>query len=234
MNHKLIVALDVSKIEEAEKLVEMLHSRVKIFKVGKELFTACGPKAVEMIQDYGAQVFLDLKFHDIPNTVGAACAMAARHKVFMLNVHTLGGKIMMTEAVSAVKNAAINNAIVAPYLLGVTVLTSMGSADLEEVGIDRSPKIQVRKLAKLAKECGLDGVVASGQEIEIIRKTCGSDFLIITPGVRPLWAAMGDQKRIVTPKEAVEKGADFIVVGRPITGHNNPLEAAERILSEIG
>lgn len=234
MNHKLIVALDVSNLEAAEKLVERLHLRVKIFKVGKELFTACGPKAVEMIEDYGAQVFLDLKFHDIPNTVASACVMAVRHKVFMLNVHASGGKRMLTEAAASVKKAAIETNRVAPYLLAVTVLTSMGSSDLKEVGIEKTARMQVRKLAKLTKECGLDGVVASGQEIEMIRKTCGDDFLIVTPGVRPLWAVSQDQKRIVTPREAIKKGADFIVVGRPITGHKDPLEAAERILTEIG
>ncbi len=227
--NKLIVALDVSSLKEAEKLVKNISPSVEVFKVGKELFTAVGPQVVQMIHSYHAKVFLDLKFHDIPNTVGAACEAAARLGVFMLNVHCLGGKEMLMKAASAVKNISM----IPPILLGVTILTSLKEADLEAVGIENDLKNEVKRLAQLAKTCGLNGVVASPQEIELIRKSTGPDFLIVTPGVRPSWAASGDQKRVLNPKEAVEKGADFIVVGRPITQNPDPLAAAKKILAEI-
>ncbi len=234
MKHdKLIVALDVPSLKEAETLVKSLSPAVSIFKIGKELFTAVGPRAIEMVHSHKAQVFLDLKFHDIPNTVASACEAAAQHGVFMLNVHTLGGKQMMISAVQALHKTAAANNKPAPILLGVTVLTSMTENDLREVGIVKKLEKQVEDMAVLAKTCGLDGVVASGQEIEPIRKAVGHDFKIVTPGVRPVWAAHGDQKRVMTPREAVEKGASFIVVGRPITQHKNPLEAAEKIKAEI-
>jgi orotidine-5'-phosphate decarboxylase len=231
---KLIVALDLSNLSEAEKLVKVLSGTVKIFKVGKELFTSAGPKAIQMIQAHSARVFLDLKFHDIPNTVGAACEAAVRLRVFMLNVHVTGGKPMLFKAVQSVHQTAGKEKINPPYLLGVTVLTSMTDADLKDVGIKKKLKRQVEDLSVLAKNCGLDGVVASGQEIDTIRKAAGKDFLIVTPGVRPIWAAHGDQRRVITPKEAIQKGADFIVVGRPITEHPKPKIAAERILDEMG
>ncbi len=230
---KLIVALDVSSLKEAEKLVKELSPLVKIFKVGKELFTASGPSVIHMVHSHKCKVFLDLKFHDIPNTVGAACEVATKLGVFMLNVHCLGGKNMLFQAVQSVHKVADEHKINLPILLGVTVLTSMTDRDLKEVGIRHKLKKEVEELALLAKNCGLNGVVASGQEIEIIRKIAGKNFLIVTPGVRPIWAAHGDQKRIVTPKEAIEKGADFIVVGRPITQNVEPLEAARKIIKEI-
>ena len=154
--------------------------------------------------------------------------------VFMLNIHALGGKQMMFQAVQSVHQKAAEKKIIPPLVLGVTVLTSLKEPDLKEVGIKQKLEKQVEMIAVLAKSCGLDGVVASGQEIEIIKDVAGRDFKIVTPGVRPVWAAHGDQKRVVTPKEAIEKGADFIVVGRPITGDLNPKEASERILTEIG
>lgn len=230
---KLIVALDVPGLKEADKLVKMLARQVKIFKVGKELFTSTGPAVVKMIHSYKCKVFLDLKFHDIPNTVGAACEAAARLKVFMLNVHCLGGKRMLIQAAQSVHRLAEEEKMVPPLLLGVTVLTSLTDRDLEEIGIKKNVKKEVEDLALLAKTCGLDGVVASGQEIGLIRKAAGKDFVIVTPGVRPVWAAQGDQKRIITPKEAIEQGADFIVVGRPITQNPDPKSAAEKILDEI-
>ena len=231
---RLIVALDVSSLKEALKLVKTLSKYVKIFKVGKELFTSAGPEVIKMVHAHKCQVFLDLKFHDIPNTVGAACEAAARMRVFMMNVHALGGKQMLFQAVQSLhKLAEKNKKIKRPLLLGVTVLTSMKDQDLAEVGIYKKVAEEVRDLALLSKACGLDGVVASGQEIEIIRKALGPDFIIVTPGVRPLWAAHGDQKRIITPKEAIKKGASFIVVGRPITQDKDPRNAAKKILEEI-
>ncbi len=232
---KLIVALDVSNLNDAEKLVKTLLPAVKIFKIGKELFTAEGPRAVEMVHSRGGKVFLDLKFHDIPSTVAGACEAAVRHGVFMMNVHALGGREMLQAAVGATRRLPAGEAGVArtTIVLGVTVLTSLSQNDLDEIGISKKLEDEVRDLAKLAKECGLNGVVASPREIEIIRKTCGKDFLIVTPGVRPAWASAGDQQRVMTPKEAVDKGASYIVVGRPITQAEDPKEAAERILNEM-
>lgn len=233
MSEKLIVALDFSELGQAEKIVKKVAPLVKIFKIGKELFTVAGPEAVEMVHAHKCRVFLDLKFHDIPNTVGAACEAAAGLGVFMLNVHALGGKTMMMNAVQAVHKAATEKRTAPTKVLGVTVLTSLTDRDLREVGISKKVEKEVEDLAVLSKRCGLDGVVASGQEVRKIRKAAGNDFLIVTPGVRPTWAAHGDQKRIVTPKEAIGSGADFIVVGRPITQHPQPLAAAEKILKEI-
>ncbi|MBI3316201.1 MAG: orotidine-5'-phosphate decarboxylase, partial [Candidatus Omnitrophica bacterium] len=190
--------------------------------------------AIQMIHAHHGEVFLDLKFHDIPNTVGAACEAAARLKVFMVNVHVSGGKPMLFKAVQSIHQTAEKMKITPPRLLGVTVLTSMTESDLKDVGVKKKLKQQVQDLSVLAKNCGLDGVVASGQEIELIRKAAGSDFLIVTPGVRPIWAAHGDQRRVITPREAIQRGADFIVVGRPITEHAKPRIAAERIVDEMG
>ncbi len=233
-SEKLIVALDVPTLEEAEKLVKVLAPYVGVFKVGKELFTAAGPAAIDMVHRHGGKVFLDLKYHDIPNTVGSACEAATRMGVFMVNVHTLGGQKMMIQAVQSVHKAAEAVKKDPPKLIGVTVLTSLADHDLKEVGIDKKVKAQVEDLAMLAKQSGLDGVVASPQEIALIRKSAGKDFLIVTPGVRPVWAAQGDQKRVMTPKEAIEEGADFIVIGRPITQQPDPASAAEKVLNEIG
>ena len=232
-NDKLIVALDFSSLSEAEKVVRKISPIVKIFKVGKELFTAAGPEAVQMVRSHKCRVFLDLKFHDIPSTVGSACEAATRLGVFMLNVHATGGKTMLYSAVQSVHKAAAEKKVPAPKILGVTVLTSLKDRDLKEVGISKKVKQQVRDLAALSQNCGLDGVVASGQEIKLIRALAGKNFLIVTPGVRPVWAPHGDQKRVMTPKEAVKEGADYIVVGRPITQHPQPLVAAEKILEEI-
>ncbi len=232
-NEKLIVALDVPSLADAEKLVKQLSPLVSIFKVGNELFTAAGPSVIDMVHAHGSKVFLDLKFHDIPNTVGSACEAAVRHKVFMLNVHAAGGTHMMTQAVQSVHKTAQELKIRPPYVLGVTVLTSMKESDLKEIGVRKKLEKQVADLAKLAKICGLDGVVASAHEISLIRKKTGKDFLIVIPGVRPVWAAHGDQKRVMTPKEAIENGANFIVVGRPITQNPLPLGAAEKVLKEI-
>ena len=230
---QLIAALDFPRLSEAEKIVKKVSPLVKIFKVGKELFTSAGPEAVEMVHSYKCRVFLDLKFHDIPNTVGSACEAATRLGVFMLNVHALGGRTMLYSAVQSVHKAAGEKKTDPPKVLGVTVLTSLADRDLREVGIKKKLRQEVEDLAILTQRCGLDGVVASGQEIKLIREVTGKNFLIVTPGVRPVWAGHDDQKRVMTPKEAVKTGADFIVVGRPITQHPQPLVAAEKILKEI-
>ncbi len=223
----------MSSLEEAQKLVKALSGTVNIFKVGKELFTSAGPDVVKMVHSHGGKVFLDLKFHDIPNTVGAACESAVKLGVFMLNVHASGGKNMMISAVQAVHKTSQEKKITAPLILGVTVLTSMTENDLREVGVKRKLKDQVEALAMLSEKSGLDGVVASGQEIESIRKVTGPKFLVVTPGVRPVWATHQDQKRIVTPREAIAKGANFIVVGRPITQALDPKDAAKKVLGEL-
>lgn len=233
MSERLIVALDVPDLKKAEQIVKKISPLVKVFKVGKELFTSAGPDAVRMVHAYDRKVFLDLKFHDIPNTVASACEAASRLGVFLMNVHASGGRTMMTAAVQAVHKVAAEKKAPPSKVLGVTVLTSLTDRDLKEVGISGSVKKQVPDLAALAKSSGLDGVVASAQEIVLVRKRVGKDFLIVTPGVRPVWAAHGDQKRVATPKEAIDAGADFIVVGRPITQHPQPLAAAEKILKEI-
>lgn len=232
-SERLIVALDVPALAEAEKIVATLSPVVRTFKVGKELFTTAGPDAVRMVHDRGARVFLDLKFHDIPNTVASACASAARLGVWMMNVHASGGSAMMKGAVEGVHKAIQEKGLEKPKLIGVTVLTSMKEDDLKEVGVQHPVKEEVEILARLVQQCGLDGVVASGQEIELIRKVTDKRFLIVTPGVRPAWAAAGDQKRVITPKEAIQKGADFVVVGRPITQDKSPQEAAVRVIQEM-
>lgn len=214
-------------------MVRSLVPLVKMFKVGKELFTAAGPDAVKMVRCHKAGVFLDLKFYDIPNTVGAACAAATRLGVSMLNVHASGGKQMLFQAVQAVHKTAAELKVKPPILLGVTVLTSFTDQDLKDIGVGQKTPRQVERLARLSKACGLDGVVASGQEIGLIRKAVQAPFVIVTPGVRPLWSAPGDQKRIITPKKAIEDGADFIVIGRPIIENPDPRAAVKKILAEI-
>ena len=230
---RLIVALDVPTLGEAEGLVKTLSPVVQIFKIGKELFTAEGPRAVGMVRSHGGHVFLDLKFHDIPNTVASACGAAVKLGVWMLNVHALGGRPMLEAAARAVKKAAGELKVQKPFLLGVTVLTSISEKDLQEVGIGEKVDAEVERLARLAEACGLNGVVASPQEIENVREACGRDFQIVTPGVRPPWAESSDQKRVMTPSAAIRLGANFIVVGRPITKAKDPLQAAKKILEEI-
>ena len=228
---RIIVALDVEDMYEALRLVELLHADVGAFKIGKQLFTARGPEAVRRIHKLGGRVFLDLKFHDIPTTVARASVEAARHGVFMFNMHALGGLAMMQEAVKAVR--ALPGAELRPLMIAVTVLTSMGPDDLKPLGITLPIDELVPRLALLAKEAGMDGVVASPREIGLIKKACGPDFLVVTPGIRPRGADANDQKRAMTPAEAVQAGADFIVVGRPITHAIDPQAAARSIAQEM-
>jgi orotidine-5'-phosphate decarboxylase len=230
---RLIFALDVDSLEEAESWVKLLHEKVGVFKVGKQLFTRCGPQVVQMVRREGGEVFLDLKYHDIPNTVAMAGVEACRLGVRMFNVHALGGLEMMTKTVAGVDALLPRGNPDRPLLLAVTILTSSTEETLCQVGIDRPVREMVPRLAKLAREAGMDGVVASPQEVGLIREACGKDFLIVTPGVRPAFAAANDQKRITTPAEAIASGADYLVVGRPISAAANPLEAADRILAEM-
>jgi len=227
-NERLIVALDVDNLKEATKLVNQLINYVTIFKVGAQLFTAVGNDAVKMIQDKGGKVFLDLKYHDIPNTVIEVTKVVAKLGIFIFTIHTLGGKEMMKVVAETI--APLDTK---PLVIGVTILTSLNQEALEGIGIDRDLKDEVITLAKLAKSSGLDGVVSSSHEIKEIRNCCGSDFIIITPGIRPAESLSDDQKRIATSSRAMVDGADFIVVGRPITKASNPAKAANQIIEEI-
>jgi len=210
-------------------LARSLRGAAGLFKVGLQLFTAEGPRAVERLADLGFETFLDLKFHDIPNTVAGAVAAAANlPKVRMVNIHTLGGLSMMRAAREALADKKNR-----PALLGVTILTSMDHEALRRVGVSGSPAARAIALARLAKRAGLDGVVASAHEARAIRRACGSTFLIVVPGVRPATASVDDQSRVATPRDAIRSGADFLVVGRPITGARSPREAAMGIAREI-
>lgn len=217
---KLIVALDVSTEVEAKKLIDVLAPEVDIFKVGSEIFTICGPAIVKYLNDKNKKVFLDLKFHDIPNTVGNAVSSAASLDVFMLTLHTCGGEEMMKYAAEAARKAAKK-----PKIVGVTVLTSDArTANTNEIILTR---------ARLAKSAGLDGVVASSQEAAMLRQEFGKDFIIVTPGIRPAGGEARDQKRVTTPADAIKNGSSFLVVGRPIVQALNPRQAAQEILKEI-
>lgn len=231
---RLIVALDVETAAQAMSLVEQLRGTVGMFKVGKQLFTAAGPDVVRRITELGEKVFLDLKFHDIPNTVATAGVEAMRLGVSIFNLHALGGSAMMRATVEGVANAAAREGLVKPLILGVTVLTSHDQASLAEIGIERSVEEQVVRLARLCAASGVDGVVASPQEIVSIRNAVGGPGLVIlTPGVRPTGAALNDQRRVMTPGDAVRAGATYLVVGRPITGAPDPAAAAKKIAEEI-
>ena len=231
---KLIVALDVPTANLAFELVDELRDFVGMFKVGMQLFTAAGPDFVRRIVLQGSRVFLDLKYHDIPNTVAMAGAEATRLGVTLFNIHASGGSEMMKWTANAVAGTAARENLVAPKILGVTVLTSIDQHALDEVGINGQPSAVVSRLAKLARESGLDGVVASAQEIELIREAVPhSDFLIVTPGIRSASDDAKDQRRTMTAGEAIRAGADYIVVGRPIRGATDPSAAAQRFLTEI-
>ena len=228
---KIIFALDVHGIEEIDYWAGLLSGKVGMFKVGKELFTSCGPQAVKAIQRHGGRVFLDLKYHDIPNTVARAMVEAARLAVDLVNLHALGGAEMMETAVNAVHQECGGTA--RPRLLAVTILTSSTAETLRQVGINDSVQDMVVRLAVLAQASGMDGVVASPLEIGLIRAACGPDFLIVTPGVRPSFAAVDDQKRIMSPRDAMQAGADYLVIGRPISSAVDPVRAVELIADEV-
>jgi orotidine-5'-phosphate decarboxylase len=232
---RLIVALDVDTLNAAERLVERLQGLVTRFKVGSQLFTASGPAGVEAIQKRGGEVFLDLKYHDIPNTVAGAAREATRMGVFMFNVHASGGVGMMRAAAESATATAKELAVRRPLVIAVTVLTSLDRAMLaRELGVTSSIEGHVLHLCQLAREAGLDGTVASPNEIVTIRNGLGPRWVIVTPGVRPAGSDAHDQARIATPGVAARAGAHYLVVGRPITAAAEPVKAAERVLTEIG
>ena len=222
---RLIVALDVPTESAALKLVQQLADQVGSFKIGLQLYTAIGPRVVEAVLNSGARVFLDLKLHDIPNTVGSAVASASQLGVHMLTLHLSGGRAMI-EAAAAAKGANL-------LLLGVTVLTSLNDEMLRETGVAANVREQVLQLAQLGAAAGVDGVVASPHEISAIRGRFGQALKIVTPGVRPQWSEAGDQKRFSTPRQAIDAGADYLVIGRPIAADPEPAEAARRVLEEL-
>lgn len=231
---RLVLPLDLSDKDEALGLVEELSGVVGVFKVGFQLFTACGPDIVAAIKERGGEVFLDLKFHDIPNTVKNAGLECLRMGVKIFNLHAAGGRKMMEECAGAVKQEAEKTGGKPPLILAVTVLTSMNEEVLrDELGVGRTMPEQVKQLALLAKESGLDGVVCSPREARELRAACGKDFVLLTPGVRPTGADKGDQQRVATPAEAIGWGADYLVVGRPILQAENRRAAAEKIVEEI-
>ncbi|MCE5314066.1 MAG: orotidine-5'-phosphate decarboxylase [Armatimonadota bacterium] len=232
---KIIIPLDVDTAKKAVALVELLKNDVAAFKVGLELINAAGPAIFDNVRQAGAdKIFYDCKLHDIPNTVAGASRAIAKMGVWLFNVHCSGGFAMMKAAKDASVEAANEIGFDAPKLIGVTVLTSIDQAVLnDEMHVSGSVSDQVVNLAKLAQDAGLDGVVASPHEIELIRRACGDDFMIVTPGVRPAGGDIGDQKRVMTPGEAVRRGADYLVIGRPITKADDPAAAARTIADEM-
>jgi orotidine-5'-phosphate decarboxylase len=233
MRERLIVALDVGDLGEVKELVKLLASEVGMFKVGKQLFTHAGPQAVRLIQELGGEVFLDLKFHDIPNTVAKAAVEATRLGVKMFNVHASGSLEMMRATVKEARRVCHQQNLRKPIMLAVTVLTSLNQDDLKRVGVDGRVADQVVRLALLTKEAGMDGVVASPHEVADIRSACGRRFVIVTPGIRPRDAGRNDQQRVMTPADAIQASVDYIVVGRPILAAKDPVAAARKIIAEM-
>ncbi|MPW28647.1 orotidine-5'-phosphate decarboxylase [Agarivorans sp. B2Z047] len=226
---KVLVALDYADIDQCMAFVEQLEPGSCRLKVGKEMFTLFGPQLVKELHNKGFEVFLDLKFHDIPNTVAKAVAAAAELGVWMVNVHASGGRRMMEAAKAALEPYGDTR----PKLIAVTVLTSMDQSDLLELGIELSPMQQVERLATLTKQSGLDGVVCSAHEAKMLKSLLGEEFALVTPGIRPTGSAQGDQRRIMTPVEAVTAGSDYLVIGRPITQADSPAEVLSSINAEL-
>ena len=224
---RIIIALDFPEAKQALDLTAKLDPASCRVKVGKELFTAAGPQLVEKLMDNGFEVFLDLKFHDIPSTVAGACKAAAGLGVWMMNIHALGGRKMLLAAREAVPAGKTR-------LIAVTLLTSMGPEDMDEIGLKGSPQDVVQRLALLARDCGLDGVVASALEAPMLRKMTGESFCLVTPGIRPVDVSQGDQKRVTSPRQAIENGADYLVIGRPVTQAEDPVRMLRRLNEEIG
>lgn len=234
MRDKICLALDVDNITSVRELVHRTRDYIGMYKVGMELFTALGPSAVEEILGYDTKVFLDLKYHDIPTTVKKAAIAATRMNVCMFNIHTLGGSEMIKMTTDAVAEEAVRLGIEKPFVLGVTLLTSTSSQILQrDLLVNESIRDYVKHLAIIGRQCGLDCVVSSPLELKDIKRELGSDFICVTPGIRPEWAVANDQVRFTTPIEAINDGADYIVIGRPIADAGDPAKAAEMILTEL-
>ncbi len=231
---RLIIALDVPSEDKALEIVDSLNDYVELFKVGFELFSGAGLSVIEKLHKRGKKVFLDLKFHDIPNTVSRAASLVTRLGVYMFNLHASGGLEMMKRCKEITIETAHKYGLPVPKIVAVTVLTSLTSQMLrDELSIAHGVKSHVKTLATLSQRAGLDGVVASPQEISLIKKTCGRDFLVVTPGIRPSWMPPDDQQRTATPKDAIKEGADYIVMGRGILKHKDPLKAIELVSIEM-
>ena len=233
MRERLIVALDVDELEQATEFVRQLSGEVGMFKIGKQLFTHAGPQAVRQIQELGGEIFLDLKFHDIPNTVAKAAIEATRLGVKMFNVHASGSLEMMRLTAKEVTRVCRQQKLRKPIMLAVTVLTSLNQDDLQRVGVERKVADQVVRLALLTQEAAMDGVVASPHEVADIRAACGRRFVIVTPGIRPSDGKRNDQQRVMTPQDAIRGGVDYIVVGRPIIEAKDPVAAARAIVADM-
>ncbi len=229
----IICAIDTTDVAQAHELAEKVRPYVGAVKLGLEYFVANGAAGVHALEHLKIPVFLDLKFHDIPNTVAKAIEATAGINNFMMTVHSAGGQAMLRGAIDASMRVAETTGRARPYIIGVTMLTSLDQDDLSMIGINGQLPTQVTRLADLAQSAGLDGVVCSSYEIPLIRAACGNDFLLIVPGIRPEGSEMGDQKRTMTPKEAIERGADYLVIGRPITKDKNPAKAAADILASL-
>ena len=227
--NNIICAIDTKNMEEAIKITTLLKGHINMVKCGLEYFTSNGNTGIKKIASTGVDIFLDLKFHDIPNTVAEAVKSAVHFNVSMITIHILGGKTMMEKAVEAATEESDKLGVKKPLIIGVSILTSIDNDELNEIGIFNDIQEQVIILAKLAKEAGLDGIVCSSHEIKKIKQVCGCDFITVVPGIRPQSMDKNDQKRVATPGEAVNNGADYIVIGRPITQSNNPLETVKLI-----
>ncbi len=230
---RLILALDLPSVDAAEGMVTRLQGKIHLFKVGLQLFTAEGPRVIGRIRDRGGLVFLDLKYHDIPHTVAAAVAQAVEWGVFMVDLHAAGGPAMMRAAADAAAEKAASIGVERPRLVAITVLTSLTQTDLKTLGVGGTVEGQVLALARLAREAGLDGVVASPSEAAAIRRSLGPKFLLVTPGIRPRAADADDQRRIATARDALAAGADYVVVGRPILKAADPVATAENLIAEM-
>lgn len=233
MYNPIICALDTKDVKEAQNLALSIKEQVGMIKCGLEFFTKNGSDGIRQIAQTGIEIFLDLKFHDIPNTVAEAVKSAVSLDVSIITVHSLGGKKMMQAAAIAAREESLRLNKKKPLIVGVTILTSSDDSDLQEIGINRQVTKQVEILAKLAKEAGLDGIVCSPHEIKAVKSICGADFITVVPGIRPESSENNDQKRVMTPKEAIANGADYIVIGRPITKSENPQKAAEEIFNSL-
>lgn len=233
MKERLVFALDVPTLKDVKRWVSLLNGRIGIFKIGKELYTACGPDSVRAVHDEGGEVFLDLKFHDIPNTAAMAAMSASRLGVKMFNLHSIGGFRMMEAVVKAVRKGCEADGIERPLILAVTILTSMEDEDLAEVGIRGPVKERVSSLSILAEKAGIDGVVASPGEARSIREETREDFVVVTPGIRLPGSLPDDQRRTTTPAEAIREGSDYIVVGRPISESQDPVRCVESIIADM-